>query len=142
MFPFEDLDWPKLLSYAAAEARTPYGKARLEELNFVENFASTIERAQELQTETQEVFAIVEKEAIWGPLRDLKEIHDELEILQKGAVLEVHALAKIRSWLYCFDSWNHFPKELAGKHFKNALTKIFDPYECVRVLDRVITPQG
>ena len=142
MYPFEDLDWPKLLSYAAHEARTPYGKTRLHDLNFVENFAATIERAQELQSETQEVFAIVEREALWGPLRDLKEIHDELEILQKGAVLEVHALAKIRAWLYCFDSWNHFPKELAGKYFKNALGQIFDPFECVRVLDRVLTPQG
>ena len=142
MHPFEDLDWPKLLTYAAQEARTPYGKARLHELNFTENFASSIDRAQELQAETQEVFAIVEREALWGPLRDLHEIHDELEILQKGSVLEVHALARIRAWLYCFDSWNHFPKELAGKYFKNALTQIFDPFECVRVLDRVITPQG
>lgn len=142
MYPFEDLDWPKLLEYAASEARTPYGKARLHDLNFAENFAQSAERAQELQAETQEVFAIIEREALWGPLRDLKEIHDELEILQKGAVLEVHALAKIRGWLYCFDSWNHFPKELAGKYFKNALTQIFDPFECVRILDRVITPQG
>ena len=142
MYPFEDLDWPKLLSYAANEARTPYGKSRLHDLNFVENFAEGIERAQELQTETHEVFSIIEREALWGPLRDLSEIHDELEILQKGAVLEVHALHKIRAWLYCFDSWNHFPKELAGKNFKNALAQIFDPFECVRVLDRVITPQG
>ena len=142
MYPFEDLDWPKLLAYAAGEARTPYGKAKIHELNFVENFASNADHAQALQLETQEIFSIIEREALWGPLRDLQEIHDEIDILQKGAVLEVGGLAKIRGWLYCFDSWNHFPKEFSGKHFKNALTVIFDPYECIRVLDRVLTPQG
>ncbi len=142
MHAFQDLDWPKLLSCAAEEARTPYGKARILELNSVDHFASSLEAAQDLQSETQEVFPLIEREALWGPLRDLQEVHDELEILQKGSVLEVSGLAKIRGWLYCFDSWNHFPKEFAGKFFKNALSRVFDPFECVRVLDRVLTPQG
>jgi DNA mismatch repair protein MutS2 len=142
MYPFEDLDWPKLLEHAANEARTPYGKSQLHDLNFTEHFATTLERAQDLQTETQEVFAIIEREALWGPLRDLQEIHDEIDILGKGGVLEVGALHKIRGWLYCFDAWNHFPKESAGRFFKGALQQVFDPFECIRVLDRILTPQG
>jgi DNA mismatch repair protein MutS2 len=138
----DDLDWSAFLSYAAEGARTPYGKAKIHGLNFVENFASTPERAQELQLETQEVYTIIDREALWGPLRDLQEIHDELESLQKGGVLEVQSLNRIRSWLYCFDSWNHFPKELAGKNFKQALALIFDPHECLRSLDRIMTPSG
>ena len=140
--PLDDLDWSRLLGYAAEGARTPYGKLKIKALNFVENFASTPERAQELQNETQEVYSIIDREALWGPLRGLEEIHDELETLEKGGVLDVGSLVKIRSWLYCFDSWNHFPKEFAGKTFKQALTQLFDPHECVRIIDRVITPNG
>jgi DNA mismatch repair protein MutS2 len=141
-FKLDDLDWATFLNYAAEGARTPYGKAKILALNSSENFASTFERAQELQNETHEVHTIIDREALWGPLRDLQEVHDELESLSKGGVLESHALSRIRGWLYCFDSWSSFPKELAGKNFKQALTLLFDAHECIRVLDRVITPTG
>ena len=140
--PFDDLDWPKLLDLTSAEARTPYGKNRIQQLNFTENFAQSFERAEVLQQETQEIYAILDKAALFGPLTGLEEVHDELENLSKGAVLEIQVLARLRAWLYCFDSWTHFPKELAGKHFKQALVQIFDPHECLRVLDRVLTPTG
>ncbi len=138
----DDLDWSKFLTYAAQEARTPYGKLKIQQLNQIENFASTPERAQELQLETQEVYTIVDREALWGPLRSLEEIHDELESLEKAGVLDVAGLARLRGWLYCFDAWNHFPKELAGKTFKQALAQVFDPHEGIRILDRVLTPTG
>ena len=140
--PFDDLDWPKLLKLTSNEARTPYGKHKVEQLNFTENFAQSFARAQELQVETQEVHAILDKAALFGPLTGLEEIHEELENLSKGAVLEVQVLSRIRAWLYCFDSWTHFPKELAGRLFKQALVQIFDPHECLRILDRVLTPSG
>ena len=53
--PLEDLDWPKLLNFAKAEARTPYGKERIQTWNHPDGFAQSFERSQELQTETQEV---------------------------------------------------------------------------------------
>lgn len=137
-----DLDWSKFLSYAAEGTRTPYGKLKILGLNEVENFALSPERAQELQAETQEVYTIIDREALWGPLRGLEEVHDELESLQKGGVLEVQSLVRIRSWLYCFGSWSDFPKELAGKTFKQALALLYDPNECLRAIDRVITPSG
>ncbi|MBS1958010.1 MAG: Smr/MutS family protein [Bdellovibrionales bacterium] len=139
---FKDLDWPTFLDYAAEQARTPYGKARLNLLATPDAFAPTLERAQELQNETQEISAIIDKEALWGPLRDLQEIHDEMESLRKGGVLEVGALARVRGWLYCFDAWANFPRETAGKHFKQALQGLFDPMPILRVFDRVLTPTG
>ena len=141
-FPFEDLDWPKLLEFTVQEARTSYGKRKIAELNFPENFATTFERASEMQQETAEVYAIIDREALWGPLRDLQDVHDELDVLQKQGILEVTALARLRAWLYCFESWIQFPKEFAGKNFKGALIQIFDPHECLRMLDRVLTPTG
>lgn len=139
---WDDLDWPKFLNWTADEARTPYGKKRI--LAFVElaAFAQSIERARELQAETQEVSALLEKSALWGPLNGLEEIDDALETLEKGGVLEPASLARIRSWLYVFDSWSHFPTESAGRLFREALTSLLDPHECLRILDRVLTPSG
>jgi len=138
----DDLDWPAFLKRAAEGARTPYGKAKILTLMESEHFASTPDRARELQVETHEAHVLIDREALWGPLRGLEEIHDELESLQKGGVLEVHAWVKIRSWLYCFDSWSHFPQEHAGRYFKQALALLFDPHECLRAIDRVVTPAG
>ena len=140
--PFQDLDWPKLLEYTAQEARTPYGKARILALLESSAFAQTPERAQEIQNETQEMSQILERSALWGPLNGLEFVDEDLENLNRGAVLELSALVRLRSWLYALDSWSHFPKELAGKSFKNALIGLFSPVECVRVLDRVLTPSG
>ncbi len=140
--PFHDLDWPKLLTHTEEEARTPYGKRNLEVLAEPGAFSSTMERAQELQHETQEMAQILERSALWGPLNDLQDIDEDLENLERGSVLELHAWVRIRAWLHAMDSWSHFPKELAGKNFKNALQNLFDPFECLRVLDRVITPAG
>ncbi len=140
--PFFDLDWPKLLSWTLKEARTPYGRRKLETYADPAAFAPTLERAQELQSETQEMSQILERSALWGPLNDLQDIDEDLENLARGSVLEVAGWVRIRAWLYAMDSWSHFPKELAGKSFKLALQNLFDPFECLRVLDRVITPSG
>jgi DNA mismatch repair protein MutS2 len=137
-----DLDWAKILTYASEEARTPYGKARLQQLNDAEAFAINPARATEMQAETLETYSIIEREALWGPLRGLEEVHDEIETLEKYGILEISSLVRLRAWFYCFDSWNHFPKEFAGKNFKGALTQLFDPQECLRAVDRVLTPGG
>jgi DNA mismatch repair protein MutS2 len=140
--PLEDLDWPKLLSFAKAEARTTYGKARVESWNHPSGFAKSFERSLELQLETQEIYTLLDRAALWGPMNGLLDIHEELESLAKGGVLEAQALARIRSWLYCFDSWINFPLEFAGKYFKQALTQIFVPNDSLRILDRILTPAG
>jgi len=139
---WDDLDWPKFLNWTADEARTPYGKKRILAFAELAAFAQSIERARELQAETQEVSALLEKSALWGPLNGLVEIDDALETLEKGGVLEPASLARIRSWLYVFDSWSHFPTESAGRLFREALTSLLDPHECLRILDRVLTPSG
>ncbi len=140
--PFEDLDWPKLLDLASGEARTPYGKARILALGAVDSFAPTPARARELQAETAEMAQILERSALWGPLLGLLPVDEDLENLERGSILEVAALVRIRSWLYAMDSWGHFPKELAGKFFKGALLSLFSPHDCLRTLDRVLTPAG
>jgi DNA mismatch repair protein MutS2 len=139
---FQDLDWPKLLAFTLEEARTPYGKRRLAALADPSAFAQSLERAQELQHETQEMAAIVERAALWGPLNGLEEVDEDLENLRRGSVLEVSVLSRLRAWLHAMESWNQFPKELAGRIFKQALTSLLDPFECLRVLDRVLTPSG
>lgn len=139
---FQDLDWPKLLAFTREEARTPYGKRRIHALADPAAFAQSMERAQELQHETQEMAAIVERAALWSPLNGLEEVDEDLESLKRGSVLETAALVRIRSWLHAMESWNQFPKELAGKLFKQALVALLDPFECLRVLDRVLTPSG
>ena len=139
---FQDLDWPKLLAFTEGEARTPYGKARISALSETTGFAQSRERAQELQQETQETAAILERSALWGPLNGLEEVDDLFENLKRGGVLEVAALVRLRSWLHALESWNQFPKELAGRLFKQALQNLFDPFDCLRVLARVLTPSG
>jgi len=114
----------------------------LEALSNPDSFASTLERAQELQNETQEMAQVLERSALWGPLNELQDIDEDLENLARGSVLEIGAWVRIRGWLYAMDSWSHFPKEVASKNFKMALQGLFDPFECLRVLDRVITPAG
>ena len=76
--PFEDLDWPKLLELASAEARTPYGKSRILALVEVDAFAQTPARAREVQAETAEMVQILERSALWGPLSGLEEVDDLL----------------------------------------------------------------
>lgn len=139
---FQDLDWPKLLAFTGEEARTPYGKRRLAALIESSAFAQSPERAQELQQETQEMAAILERAALWGPLNGLPEVEEELENLKRGSVLEVSDLVRLRSWLYAIESWNQFPKDLAGRIFRQALVALIDPFECLRGLDRVLTPAG
>ncbi len=139
---WDDLDWPKFLNWTGEEARTPYGKLRIFALAEPTAFAQSVERARELQAETQEVSALLEKSALWGPLNGLEEIDDALEALEKGGVLEPASLVRVRSWLYVFDSWSHFPTESAGRLFREALTSLLDPHECLRILDRVLTPSG
>jgi DNA mismatch repair protein MutS2 len=51
-------------------------------------------------------------------------------------------LVRLRSWLHAIESWNQFPKELAGRIFKQALVMLLDPFECLRLLNRVLTPSG
>lgn len=140
--PFDDLDWPTLLELASKEARTPYGKLRIEALNDAEAFAQSPERAEALQMETQEVYALLEKAALWGPLSGLENVDEELENLAKGGVLEINSLRKLRAWFYAFDSWVNFPKDISGKIFKQAVSALFEPHECLRVLDRILTPSG
>lgn len=144
---FIDLDWAPFLKFASEHARTPYGKAQI--LSFVSepSFAQSLERSQELQHETYEVAQLIDKEALWGPLRDLTEVHEELELLRKGGVLEAGALSRLRSWLYCIDAWIQFPrdviqKQVPTKRFVDALQSLCDPFEWIRELDRVLTPSG
>lgn len=143
---FYELDWDLLLDYTFQEARTPYGQDRIAELAQGDlqhsGFAQSKERAQELQQETAEVLPLIEKEALWGPLRGTQEVYPYLETLRKGGILEAHAVSALRAWVNVFDSWISFPKEHCGQYFKQAITKLYEPHEFLRTVNRVITPTG
>jgi DNA mismatch repair protein MutS2 len=141
-FQFQDLDWLQFLQYAQTEARTAYGKQKILELQDSSLFVSTMDRAQELQMETSEAHVLIDREALWGCLRDLPEVDDDLDSLSKKGVLEVQALVRLRGWLLAMDSWLNFPREHAGKFFKLALSNLMNPQDCLRTLNRVIGPTG
>src|SRR5690606_21708778 len=76
-------------------------------------------------------------------LTDLTDPTAALDRLQRGSVLEVEELSLIRRWLYAVDSWSQTPRdELRGELFKKALSHLPDAYQPLRVLDRVLTPEG
>ena len=58
-------------------------------------------------------------------------------------MLEIEELVLIRKWLYAIESWDQTPRdELKGELFKKALSRLPEPLQPLRVLDRILTPEG
>src|SRR4051812_22767717 len=98
------LEWPRFLSLAEKEARTEPGKLLIQALHSPEAdmnslWAKSVEAARHLQQETQEITQLLDREALWGPLTDLSDPSEILEVLGRGGVLEVTHLALLRNWI-------------------------------------------
>ena len=137
------LEWPRFLELASSQALTE--KARDAILDLVDStiWARDPESARHLQTETQEALAVLEREGLWGPLSGLADPEPSLDRLARGAVLEVSELALIRRWLLAVDAWTQAPhEEITGDHLRKALEGLPDVLRPLRLLDRVLTPDG
>ena len=137
------LEWPRLLNMTQTEARTEPAKAMIGDLLYPAEWAQDIATARHLQQETHEVSALLDRDALWGPLTELNQPFAALESLKRGAVLEVLDLGLIRRWIYAVESWTQVPREdIRGELFKRALLSLADPFEPLRILERVLTPDG
>ncbi|OFZ18256.1 MAG: hypothetical protein A2X94_07400 [Bdellovibrionales bacterium GWB1_55_8] len=139
----EALDWNRFLELAEREGRSEPGRALVRSLSEPSNWASNCAAANLRQQETQEVTPLLVRDSLWGPLDGLADPEDVLERLQKGAVLEVSELAFLRKWLFVTEAWTQMPRdEISGEHLKKSIQALSDPFDILRVLDRVLTPEG
>ncbi|MGK5082423.1 Smr/MutS family protein [Bdellovibrionota bacterium FG-1] len=139
----QSLEWGRFLEYAEPEARTDRAKAFLRQMTDPGHWAQSLATARLMQHETQECSPLLDRDALWGPLTDLSDPEVALERLARGSVLEIVELALIRKWLYAMDSWCQTPRdEIRGELFKKALSQLPDPFEPLRILDRILTPEG
>jgi dsDNA-specific endonuclease/ATPase MutS2 len=85
----------------------------------------------------------LDREALWAPLQELEDLDPALDRLQKGSILEISELALIRKWLYALDSWTQIPREeIKGEKLRKAISLLPDPLTSLRVLEKVLTPEG
>ncbi len=137
------LEWDRFIDLAQAEACTEPGKIRIGQLRNPETWANDLALAKQLQSETQEIISLLDRDALWGPLLELPDPSETLERLHRGSVLEVVELSVLRRWLYAVDSWIQVPREeLRGERFKKSLAQLPDPYAGLRILDSILTPEG
>ncbi len=137
------LEWGRFLELACEQARTQPGKELVRALEAPQAWAPSLAHARLMQSQTQECAQLLDRDALWGPLTDLTDPLPALERLERGSVLELEELALLRRWLYAIDSWSETPRdELRGELFKKALARLPDVHLPIRVLDRVLTPEG
>jgi DNA mismatch repair protein MutS2 len=137
------LEWGRFLELAQAQARTELGRALVRALEDSRRWAPDLATARLQQKETHECAQLLDRDALWGPLTDLTDPTAALDRLERGSVLELEELALIRRWLYAVDSWTQTPRdELRGELFKKALVRLPDAHLPLRILDRVLTPEG
>ncbi len=137
------VEWEKFLELAQKEAITEPGKDLIVRLQESELWARDPMAAQAQQNETQEMGPLLDRDALWGPLFELPSPASILDQLERGGVLEVSELLILRKWLYAADNWIQIPRDdLKGEKFKKALGHLPDPYNILRILDPVLTPEG
>lgn len=137
------LEWNRFLDLATREARTERGKSILHSLESTLEWAQDVAAARVRQQETQEASQLLDRDGLWGPLSELPDPEPVLERLSRGSVLEVVEMGLLRRWLYATDSWVQTPRdEIRGDLFKKALTRLPDPFEPLRILDKLLTPEG
>jgi DNA mismatch repair protein MutS2 len=143
MNALQALEWGRFLELSLAEARTEPGKALLHALESPEAWTKDLAAARVLQSKTSEITPLLDRDALWGPLLELPDPSGPLERLARAAVLEIADLVTIRRWLYAIDSWAQVPRdEIKGEYFKKSISEISDPFEPLRILDKILTPEG
>lgn len=141
--PLQSLEWYRLLDLAQDEARTEPGRYLLEQLEEMDSWAQSIPEARGMQQELLEITALLERDALWGPMSELPDPAAIFESLSRGGVLELDQLVVLRKWLYAVDSWIQIPRdEIRGDRIKKAISLLPDPFELLRILDGVLTPEG
>jgi len=137
------LEWNRFLELARKEAKSEPAKLALDRLQGVDEWAKDITSANLRQKETAEVSSLLARQTLWSSLEGLTDISAALERLSRGSVLELDDLVAIRRWLYVSDSWSQIPREeLSGELFRKALNDLPDPYQPLRLLDKILTPDG
>jgi DNA mismatch repair protein MutS2 len=137
------LEWDRFLSLAEEEALSEPAKLQIKQLSERSNWANSLAAAKLLQQETLEVTPLLDREALWGPLNGLQDPESVLERLQRGSVLEINELSTLRKWLYAIESWAQVPREdIRGERFKKSLSLLPDPLNPIRILEKVLTPDG
>jgi DNA mismatch repair protein MutS2 len=143
MNALQALEWGRFLELSVPEARTQPGKALLCSLEEPKAWAQNLASSRLLQTKTQEMIPLLDRDSLWGPLTDLIDPEETLERLGRGSVLEVADLGTLRGWLYAIDSWNQVPRdEIRGELFKKALLQLSDPTQPLRIIEKILTPEG
>ncbi|MBI2712547.1 MAG: hypothetical protein HYX41_06825, partial [Bdellovibrio sp.] len=139
----ETLEWSRIIDLTQDEARSIPGKQNLADDYYPRNWAPDLQVARLMQQETQEMMGLLDRDALWGPMTELADPEEILERLDKGAVLELSELGVIRGWLYAIDSWCQIPREeIRGERFKKSLLLLPDPRDILRLIERVLTPEG
>ncbi len=137
------LEWGRFLDLAAERVRTGPGEELLYQLEYPSGWAQSLPEAQRLQHETQEALTLIDRDGLWGPLLDLEDPYPALDRLGREAVLEISELAELRRWLIAADTWSQVPREeLRGELFKKALEALPDPSAPLRLLEKILTPDG
>src|ERR1035437_65700 len=85
----QTLEWDVLLQHAIDGACSEPGRAKLAVLSATEMWAQNKDEAVSWQLETQEMRAFLDREALWGVLRGLKDSKPSLGILKRGGVLSL-----------------------------------------------------
>jgi len=137
------LEWKRFLHLAEGEARTETAKDLIREFLDPVSWAPDPATARLLQVETQEITPLLDRDALWGPLFELTNPDLIFESLRRGSVLEISDLVTLRRWLYAIDSWSQIPREeIRGERVRRALHDLPDPLLPLRILERVLTPEG
>jgi DNA mismatch repair protein MutS2 len=138
------LEWPRFITLASEEARSLSARSAVLRLSQPAAFAPDLESARLRQLETEETFALLNREKLWGPLSELASPDEPLQRLTKpGAVLELEELVTLRRWIQASEEWRSFSGDLEPQSRFARATKSLPPLESiVQQLDRVLTPEG
>jgi DNA mismatch repair protein MutS2 len=137
------VEWEKFLELAEKEAFTTPGKDLIRQLIDPHHWAADVGSAQLMQAQTQEMTPLLDRNALWGPLHELTDPQTSLDRLARGSVLEATELAALRRWLFAVDSWSQIPREdIRGERFKKTLSSLPDPLNILRILEKILTPEG
>lgn len=137
------LEWDRWIEQTAELARSEPGAARIAHLREPSGWARDLASAQLLQNQTAEAALLLVKATLWSPLQDLADPDAWLEELGRGSVLELLALRELRAWLIAVETWTQLPREeVPGPGVEKMIRALMDPTQPLRVLSRVLTPEG
>jgi DNA mismatch repair protein MutS2 len=137
------LEWDRWIEQTAELARSEPGAARIVLLRDPSLWARDLAHAQVLQNQTAEAALLLVKTTLWSPLQDLVDPDVWLEELGRGSVLELLALRELRAWLIAVETWAQLPREeIPGPGVEKMVRALMDPTPPLRVLSRVLTPEG